>query len=110
MEIPGLTLLSQVIRDWNGENEDRFNPAVHVAVHYSNEAQRSANGAPSNHAAEREGHEWKPAGHEVCCEHPQVEFMVAGRCRVHDRVGLWTILEVVIATKIEHIRNALGWP
>lgn len=111
LEIPGLPMLSQVIRDWNGESEDRFDPAVHVAIHYPNEAQRSANGPTTTLpnakgmsgsllwdtkyvASLRKSASWTPEDARVC--------------------GLvWGVLddpEVVIATKIEHVRNSLRWP
>ncbi len=111
LEIPGLPMLSQIIKNWNGENEDLFDSASHVAVHYPNEAQRSANGptAPLPNAKGMSGSllwdtkyvaslrsstTWSPENARVC--------------------GLvWGALddpEVVIASRIEHVRQALGWP
>lgn len=111
LEMPGLPMLSQIMRNWNGENEDQFNPAFHVAVHYPNEAQRSASGPTTKlpHAKGMSGSllwdtkyvaslrnsvTWSPENARVC--------------------GLvWGALdepEVVIASKIEHVRQALGWP
>ena len=111
LELPGLPMLSQIIRDWNGENEERFDPAVHVAIHYPNEAQRSANGPTTTlpHAKGMSGSllwdtkyvaslrnstTWSP-------EHARVCGLVWGAL---DKP------EVVIATKIEHVRQGLGWP
>lgn len=111
LETPGLPMLSQVIKGWNGENEERFDPAIHVAVHYPNEAQRSANGPATTLpnakgmsgsllwdtkfvASLRKSAPWSPEDARVC--------------------GLvWGALddpEVVIATRIEHVREALCWP
>jgi hypothetical protein len=33
LETIGLPMLSQVVQGWNGENEERFDPGFHIAVH-----------------------------------------------------------------------------
>jgi hypothetical protein len=111
LETVGLPFLSQVMRDWNGESEGAFDPDFHIAVHYPNAAQRSANGPVATLlnakgmsgsllwdtkyvASNRKSLSWSPNDARVC--------------------GLvWGALddpEVVIATKIESVRKALGWP
>lgn len=111
LDLPGLPMLSQVIRNWNGEDEERFDPAVHVAVHYPSEARTAADGPltrlPNAKGMSgsllwdtkyveslRKSTSWSPNDARVC--------------------GLvWGVLddpEVVLATKIEHVRSALCWP
>ena len=111
LETVGLPMLSQAIRDWNGEGEKAFDLVFHIAVHYPNEAQRTADG-PAVVLPNAKGmsgsllwdtkyvaslgrsSSWSPDDARVC--------------------GLvWGALddpEVVVATKIEHVRKALGWP
>lgn len=111
LETMGLPMLSQIVRDWSGEKEDAFDPDFHIAVHYPNEAQRSVHGPVATLpnakgmsgsllwdtkyvASLRKSTSWSPDDARVC--------------------GLvWGALddsEVVIATKVEHVRQALGWP
>lgn len=110
LETLGLPMLSQAIRDWTGENEKMFDPSFHVAVHYPTAAQRSAKGPvvtlPNAKgmsgsllwdtkyvATLRKSASWSPNDSRVC--------------------GIvWGALddpEVVIVTKIEHVRKAFGW-
>lgn len=110
LESCALPMLSQVIRDWSGEGEDAFDPALHLAVHYPAKAQRTANGPavalphPKGMsgsllwdtkfvANRRKGAPWSASDARVC--------------------GLvWAALdhpEIVIATKIEHVKSSFNW-
>ncbi|SDD22229.1 hypothetical protein SAMN04488509_101793 [Aquimonas voraii] len=111
LETRGLPMLSQVIRGWNGEGEDLFNPDLHVAVHYPSEAQRTANGELTAlpHAKGMSGSLlWDT---KYLSRMRRSETWSPGDARVCGLV--WGALdrpEVVLATKIEHVRTALGWP
>lgn len=107
----GLPMLSQIHKEWNGKSEGIFNPDFHIAVHYPNEAQRSANG-PAVTLPNPKGMSgsllWDT---KYVANHKNSTPWSPDNARVCGLVwGALTDPEVVIATKIEHVRKDLNWP